>query len=50
MQAKAATSADAFRLEEETTNEKAAAPVDYWKRHNPAPGVDGNRTSIHIVQ
>ena len=24
--------------------------IDYWNRHNPVPGVDGNRTSIHILQ
>lgn len=24
--------------------------IDYWNRHNPVPGVDGNRTLIHILQ
>jgi len=24
--------------------------IDYWDRHNPVPGVDGNRTAIHILQ
>jgi len=24
--------------------------VDYWNRHNPVPGVDGDRTLIHILQ
>jgi len=24
--------------------------VDYWKRNNPVVGVDGDRTSIHILQ
>jgi hypothetical protein len=23
--------------------------IDYWNRHNPVPGVDGNRTSFHIL-
>jgi hypothetical protein len=24
--------------------------IDYWNRNNPVPGVDGNRTAIHILQ
>jgi hypothetical protein len=24
--------------------------IDYWNRTNPVPGVDGNRTLIHILQ
>ena len=24
--------------------------IDYWDRHNPVPGVDGNRTLINILQ
>ena len=24
--------------------------IDYWNRHNPVPGVDGNRTAINILQ
>ena len=24
--------------------------IDYWNRHNPVSGVDGNRTAIHILQ